>query len=84
MYNILLAEFDHDIALAIESGKEVDCILLDMSKASDKVDHFLLLSKLECFNINFDVLAWIGNYVSDRKQYVLLKGCSSNRVTGVP
>lgn len=83
----LLAEFHRDIALAIESGKEVDCVFLDMSKAFDKVDHSLLLRKLECLNIHSDVLAWIGNYLDDRKQCVLLKGCSSNNVTvtsGVP
>lgn len=52
-----------------------------MSKAFDKVDHCLLLSKLECLSIDFNALAWIGNWLSDRKQSVLLKGCSSHRVT---
>lgn len=83
----MLAEFHRAIALAIESGKEVDCVFLDMSKAFDKVDHSLLLRKLECLNIHSDVLAWIGNYLDDRKQCVLLKGCSPNNApvtSGVP
>ena len=44
----LLSHYD-SILSKLEEGKEVDVIYLDFSKAFDKVDHEILLSKLKSF-----------------------------------
>lgn len=82
-----LVEFTHDLALAIDKRKVVDCIFLDFRKAFDIVPHDLLVSKLRGYKLNESVIAWIAEYLSLRQQSVVLNGCSSGYVpvtSGVP
>ena len=46
-------------------------------KAFDKVWHAGLLFKLKNMGITEELLAWISNYLCDRKQPVVLQGESS-------
>jgi hypothetical protein len=62
----------------VASGKEVDDIFLDLSKAFDKVPHNLLLKKLENSGIGGPLLAWFRSYLIDRQQRVLLHGVCSD------
>ena len=61
---------------------------MDMSKAFDKVDHTLLLSKLQTnFLISGNLLSWFQSYLLGRKQRVTLLGTSSPEMdvtSGVP
>ena len=62
---------------------------MDFSKAFDKVDHKRLLLKLHRFGINTDVITWIGSFLSNRTQRVVLEGEESDSDTcpvmsGVP
>ena len=59
--------FEHQI-----NGKEVDCIYLDYSRAFDRVDHNLLLKKLNAINIKDNYLRWIKNFLTGRSQKVLI------------
>ena len=49
-------------------------VYLDSSKAFDKVPHKRLLHKIESHGIGGNVAAWIGKWLCDRKQKVVLKG----------
>ena len=60
---------------------------MDFSKAFDKVDHKRLLLKLHRFGINNDVITWIGSFLSNRTQRVVLEGEESDIcpvMSGVP
>ena len=46
-------------------------------KAFDKVPHKRLLRKIEAHGVGGRVLAWIGDWLSDRKQRVRINGCFS-------
>ena len=60
---------------------------MDFSKVFDKVDHKRLLLKLRPFGINNDVITWIGSFLSNRTQRVVLeseKSYPSSVMSGVP
>ena len=68
-------------------GKQTDLVLLDFSKAYDKVNHLKLVYKLVCFGIKGNILKWIQSCLIGRTQTVVLDGKSSNEVpvtSGVP
>jgi len=56
----------------------MDVIYLDFQEAFDKVPHKQLLHKLAAHGIRGELLLWIANWLSGRKQRVTLNGqCSS-------
>ena len=68
-------------------NKDTDCIYLDYAKAFDKVDHEVLLHKLQCYGIQGKLLNWIKAFLSDRSQCVSINGThsySSKVQSGVP
>jgi hypothetical protein len=77
-----LVEFTNFALRAIESGKQVDVIYTDFSKAFDRVQHSILLRKLENIGIHSSLLAWIKSYLTGRSQYVKL-GDNRSRTFGV-
>ena len=77
----------NDIAKSMNAGEQMDAILLDFSKAFDKVSHRRLLLKLRHYGIRVNLLDWIEDILSERTQRVLVEGqhSSSAKVTsGVP
>lgn len=82
----LLTHFDN-ILTDLEEGKDVDVIYIDFSKAFDKVDHTILLKKLESFGISGRILKWIESFLKNRKQVVVVDGSTSEYadiLSGVP
>lgn len=66
-----LLTFVDGVIANMSSGKEVDAIYTDFSKAFDKVDHALLLQKLyNIFGIHESLLNWFSSYLRDRTQRV--------------
>ena len=69
-------------------NKEYTCIAFcDISKAFDRVWHRGLLHKLKSYGIKNNMLAWFKNYLSDRKQCVVLNSTKSEYLSvkaGVP
>ncbi|XP_063933353.1 uncharacterized protein LOC135145176 [Zophobas morio] len=66
---------------------QVDCIYLDFSKAFDRIDHRILLHKLESFGFSDGLLSVFKSYLSNRYQYVFCTSCSSRQfpqTSGVP
>ena len=73
----------HDLA----AGLEIDAILLDFSKAFDKVTHKRLATKLHHYGIRDQNLSWIKSFLTDRSQQVVLDGKSFSPApvtSGVP
>ena len=83
--NLLTAR--NDWTRAVDSRHDVHIIFLDFSKAFDKVDHCLLVSKLHSFGIRGNLLSWFLSYLSQRYVQVRVRGWLSDlqQVTsGVP
>jgi ribonucleases P/MRP protein subunit RPP40 len=82
-----LLEFFEKVTEAADSGQSVDVVYLDFAKAFDKVPHARLLSKVEAAGIGGHVLLWIKDWLSDRKQRVVVNGKFSGWravLSGVP
>ena len=60
-----------DLARNLSKGKQTDLVLLDFSKAFDKVNHSKLLWKLHQYGIRGHALAWIRSFLGNRSQTVV-------------
>ena len=58
-------------------GHEWMYIYLDFQKAFDKVPHQRLLIKLKSHGMGFNIVKWIQNWLTDRKQRVSVEGETS-------
>jgi len=82
-----LLEFFEYVTAQLDASFPVDVIYLDFQKAFDKVPHGRLLQKLKAHGISGKIINWIKNWLSDRKQRVVINGiCSSfiAVISGVP
>jgi hypothetical protein len=82
-----LTSIYHSFCEALDEGKEVRAVFCDISKAFDRVWHRGLLYKLRVSGISGKLLAWFQDYLSGRKQSVVLSGVHSDTVeisAGVP
>jgi hypothetical protein len=66
-----------ELAKTQSEGKQIDAMLLDFSKAFDKVPHNRLLLQLDHYGIRGNTLQWIRHFLTDRTQQVLLEGTHS-------
>ena len=74
--DVLLKTID-DWKLALDDNKIVASVLIDLSKAFDTIDHDLLLQKLHAYGVRGSELNWFSNYLSGRKQCVVIDGVAS-------
>ena len=83
-----LIPFIDDLAKSLDVGEQIDCILLDFSKAFDKVPHSRrLLMKLQHYGVRGHLHDWITSFLLGRTQCVALDSQSSAATTvssGVP
>lgn len=82
-----LALFTNYVLEHMEGGGQIDVIYTDFEKAFDRVDHSILVRKLELLGIHGDLLRWVVSYLSNRSQAVVLGGYRSDFITipsGVP
>jgi hypothetical protein len=82
-----LIEFSTDLFNNMQDGKQTDILILDFSKAFDKVGHQRLIHKLDFYGISGKTNRWIKGFLSSRKQTVVLDGTRSYEgevVSGVP
>ena len=64
----------------LSDGKQTDVILLDFSKAFDKVNHEKLIYKLHGYGIRGRTLSWIKAFLNGKSQTVVLEGYCSEEV----
>ena len=82
----LLAHFDYILNNQLHN-EDTDVIYLDFEKAFDKVDHQILLQKLKQYKIGGKLYQWISDYLSNRRQTVVIQGTKSYEgevTSGVP
>ena len=82
----LLSHVD-DIVQGLVKNADTDAIYLDFAKAFDKVDHRLLLLKMERMGFHRSLVKWIESFLSEREQRVVLDGVASLAaiiLSGVP
>ena len=53
-----------DILKALDCGKHIILVLLDISPAFDSVDHDILIDKLPMIGVRGDALCWVESYLS--------------------
>ena len=68
----------YHVCTALENQADIQLIFFDISKAFDKVWHKGLLFKLESIAIKYPLIKWFENYLSNRKQRVVINGKSSS------
>ncbi len=76
--SLIISQYDYITQL--DNGSDIDLILFDFSKAFDSVNHELLLLKLRAYGINSRLLAWIAQFLSNRRQYVSVQSAISDPV----
>ena len=82
-----LIEFFEEVTKCVDEGRAVDVIYMDFSKAFDKVPHGRLMKKVRMCGIEGKLADWIGNWLSDRRQRVVVDGKFSDWrpvASGVP
>jgi hypothetical protein len=76
-----------DLLQAYDKNAQVNCAIIDFSKAFDTVPHKKLLHKLTEYGINGTIHAWLTQFLTARTMQVVLEGQTTNQVTvdsGVP
>ena len=76
-----------DIARSVEKGKQVNAVLLNFSKAFDRVPHQRHLINLKHYGITGTMNRWISNFLTTRTQRVVLEGefsTTAEVISGVP
>ena len=82
-----LLEFFHDMFSTLDKSRAIDILYLDFKKAFDKVPHKRLMKKVRSLGITGEVGDWIEDWLSGRKQRVVINGLSSgwrDVTSGVP
>ena len=77
----------HDMAKTIQDNKSIHAVVLEFSKAFDKVPHKRLITKLQYYGIHGSLLCWFESFLTNRSQTVVREGKHSypTQVTsGVP
>ena len=63
----------HDLAKTLNDKGQTNSILLDFSKAFDKVCHRKLLLKLKHYGVDSNVYSWVIDFLHNRTQHVVVR-----------
>ena len=66
------------ITKSLDNGEFAGTLFLDLSKAFDTVNHFILLSKLSHYRIVVMENFWFKSYLQQRRQIVYVNGVFSD------
>lgn len=66
----LVSLFHHLYSLSEQPDKCVRILLLDFSKAFDRINHQILITKMEKMEIDPILIAWVRSFLTGRKQRV--------------
>jgi len=84
---VRLIGLTQEIADSLDQGQQTDVIVMDFSKAFDKVDHHKLVHKLKHRRVNPYITTWIKDFLHNRSQQVLVENKVSHSLpvlSGVP
>ena len=74
----VLLKLTEDIRSELDRGQITGLVLMDLSKASDSIPHPLFISKLHTCGMSCSALNLITTYLTEQKQIVKLRGCTSD------
>ena len=63
-----------DLARGLKDKHQIDAVLLDFSKAFDRVPQQRLLLKLKHYRVRENSLSWIEDFLSARTQEIIIEG----------
>ena len=66
--------FLEELTKWVDDGSPVDVIYLDFQKAFDKVPHQRLILKLKSHSMGSSIVNWIEQWLTDRRQRVVVDG----------
>lgn len=72
-----LLKFTNDVMSAADSNMPSGAIFIDLSKAFDLVDHYLLLDKLHAIGLSRTALLFFNSFLHNRTQSVFFQGRES-------
>jgi hypothetical protein len=73
-FTFIRIEVHLPVTLGIDSSTQIDAILLDFSKAFDKVSHERLAAKLHHYGVRGPTLNWIKSFLAGHTQRVIVEG----------
>lgn len=76
-----------DVLNGMNRCGQVDAIYTDFAKAFDRVNHKLLIRKLQLLGIDGSLLRWLNSYLTNRGQIIRIGGAESREIntpSGVP
>ena len=73
-----LLDFFHYIFDVYDESKAVDIVYLDFQKTFDEVPHKRLLKKLQSHGISGNIHNWLKDWLSERKERVVINRKCSN------
>ena len=77
LQNMLLLSVVEEIRKNLDNSILTCGVFIDLEKASDTVNHNILLSKLDHYGIRYNALNWLTSYLTNRKQFVKHNGSES-------
>ena len=82
-----LLDFVNELHANLDKNEQVDVIVMDFAKAFDKVNHSLLVHKLQYYGVDGRINNWISSFLHNRSQAVVVEGSRSSIIpvkSGVP
>lgn len=82
-----LAPFISSCIRVMDAGSQIDAVYTDLKAAFDRVDHNILLGKLDKLGVSDGFICWFKSYLSNRRLSVKIGSDQSNYFTntsGVP
>ena len=73
----LLTALNHEWLTAINGGRAVRALAVDIAGAFDKVSHAGVLHKLKSYGIQDTLHTWLTNYLTNRKIQAVVRGATS-------
>lgn len=83
----VLTKFVNDVTSSLDVNMPTGAIFIDLTKAFDLVDHYLLLDKLHAIGLSEQSMFWFNSYLHYRRQCVSVSGALSQFMVmeqGVP
>ena len=74
----MLVSSVEDWRQALDKDTLVGAVMIDLSKAFDSVNHFILCAKLESYGVRGARLQWFKGYLSGRRQRVSIGNVTSD------
>ena len=84
---MILIQITESIRNSIDNNEFGYGIFIDLKKAFEKVNHSILLSKLNHYGVRDKAYDWFQSYLSNREQFVCINGHKSDSLSitcGVP